>query len=173
MKRIRKAFLAASVLLFGAAMLCSCGSEAGSAAQTEDESSYLDIDIQSGNYYLNGDSSSRCIAVSSDDQTFQFTNCDLAEYVRGTLLFREEFDSDESYQNVCDSVLRTISAPVIYHGIDPELNRGRNVFIRINDFADYEMTMKFQYVSDSQGTSLIFGTGDNLQEYILEADKTE
>lgn len=165
MKMIFKTILIVTAFCCFSALFCACSS---SNAQTDKESSaQIDIDIQTGNYYLNGDSNSRCITVSAD-QTFQFVNCNIEEYVTNNLVGRENYDSEENYLKVRDSIIRTLSAPVKYHGLDPELNHGKNVYIQINDSADYLLHMQFQYIADAQGTSLIFMAGENVLEYILK-----
>ncbi len=151
-KRIIVSAMTAAVML----SLAAC-------AETESSTSDISVEMKAGTYYLNGDTTQRAIILDTASQTIQFTNCDVEAYAT-SLLERELFDSEEGYQNVLASQIETMTAVLPYHKVDPSVNPEKDIFVYTDEIL--HGMMSFDYISDAQGTALIFGS-KNVTEYIL------
>lgn len=144
---------AAAAIMLGFA---SCADQNSSTANTE-------LTMKPGTYYLNGDTAQRAIILDTTAQTLQFTNCDI-QAIASAMHERAMFSSEEGYQTVVDSSIRILSEPILYHNVDQSINPNKDIYIYVDDIMNGMMS--FDYVSDAQGTALVFGT-NNVTEYIL------
>lgn len=149
----------AFICTLSAMCMFSCGEKKESSSEAENV-----INVTVGEYYLDGNKDNRCINVI-DDSTLQFTNCDIEAFVDEIAEGPREFYSDETCEQIIKEMNENLSAPINYNEVDFRKNKDNEIYILLSETSGGMMC--FRYISDSQGTSLVFGRKENIQEYIL------
>lgn len=148
-----------AALVSAAVIVLGCGACENQESSTADTA----LEMKSGTYYLNGDTTQRAIILDTTAKTMQFTNCDIEAFA-ATLHDREMFSTEEGFQSVVDSSIGIMREPISYHDVDRSVNPDKDIYVYVDDIMNGMMS--FDYVSDAQGTSLVLGT-KNITEYIL------
>ncbi len=150
------AFILAGIICTSA---FGCGEKKESSSEAENV-----INVTCGEYYLEGNKDNRCINVI-DENTLQFTNCDIEAFVDEMMECEKDVYSEETFIQIEKEINENLSAPINYNEVDYRKNTDNEIYILLSETSGGLMC--FKYISDSQGTSLVFGRNDSIQEYIL------
>lgn len=149
----------AFICTLSAMCMFSCGEKKESSSEAENV-----INVTVGEYYLDGNKDNRCINVI-DENTLQFTNCDIEAFVDEMMECEKDVYSEETFIQIEKEINENLSAPINYNEVDFRKNKDNEIYILLSETSGGMMC--FKYISDSQGTSLVFGRKENIQEYIL------